>query len=273
MSIAYALPLPSRDWAYFFDVDGTIIELAPSPSAVHLDPAMHVLLRRLSTASAGALALVTGRRAADVDAIFGGPPLPMASQHGLERRDGRGAVTRVPTDPDAIAAARAHLQDAVARHPDLLLEDKGSTLALHYRAVPAFGSFVYAMMRVARQRAGPGYQLQRGKCVIELVPNAVNKGHAIAAFMAEAPFRGRTPVFVGDDLTDEAGFVTVNRLGGHSVKVGNGASVARWRLAGVDDLKTWLERGAATGWLHEPADGAPECISIPRHDAASQPWS
>jgi trehalose 6-phosphate phosphatase len=271
MSIARTLPLPNRDWAYFFDVDGTILELAPSPSGVRLDPAMHALLRQLSTASAGALALVTGRCAADVDAIFAGAPFPMASQHGLERRDGRGAVTRAPTDPDALAAARAHLQDAVARHPDLLLEDKGSTLALHYRAVPAFGSFVYAMMRAARQRAGPGYQLQRGKCVIELVPDAVNKGHAITAFMAEAPFRGRTPVFVGDDLTDEAGFAAVNGLGGHSVKVGNGASVARWRLAAVGDVKLWLERGAAAGWSAEPANGAPECI--PRHDSASQPWS
>jgi trehalose 6-phosphate phosphatase len=259
MSIGGAPPLPDRDWAFFFDVDGTIVELASSPSAVRLDPAMHALLRQLFTASAGALALVTGRHAADIDAIFSGPPFPVASQHGLERRDVKGAVTRAATDPDAIAAARIDLQDAVGSHPRLLLEDKGSTLALHYRAAPALASFAHRMMRAARQRAGPGYQLQQGKCVIELVPKAVDKGRAILEFMAEPPFRGRTPVFVGDDLTDEAGFAAVNGLGGYSVKVGNGASAARWRLASVDAVKAWLECGAAARWAAQPrADGATE---------------
>jgi trehalose 6-phosphate phosphatase len=259
MSVARRLPLPDRDWAYFFDVDGTVVELASSPSVVRLDVAMHALLRQLFAASGGALALATGRRAADIDAIFPGSTFPVASQHGLERRDAKGAVTRVATDPDAIAAVRIHVQDAVARHPGLLLEDKGSTLALHYRAAPALASFVRRTMRAARQRAGAGYQLQQGKCVIELVPKAVDKGRAILAFMAEPPFRGRTPVFVGDDLTDEAGFVAVNGLGGYSVKVGNGTSAARWRLASVGAVKAWLEGGAAAGWTAPPpADGATE---------------
>jgi trehalose 6-phosphate phosphatase len=253
------LPLPSREWAFFFDVDGTIVELAPIPAAIRLDVEVHALLRRLYTASSGALALVSGRRVADIDAIFPGPALPVASQHGLERRDAQGAVTRVAADRDAIAAARNHLMDVVARHPTLALEDKGLTLALHYRGAPGLASFVHRTMRAARQRAGPGFVVQQGKFVVELVPNAVDKGSAILGFMAEAPFHGRTAVFVGDDLTDESGFAAVNRLGGYSVKVGSGTSTARWRLDSVSAVKSWLERGAAAGWAAQiPANETPD---------------
>jgi trehalose 6-phosphate phosphatase len=183
-----SLPLPSSEWAFFFDVDGTIVELAPSPSAIRLDVAVHALLRRLYAAS---------------------------------------------------------------------LEDKGMTLALHYRRAPGLASFAHRTMRAVRQRAGPGHVLQQGKCVVELLPRVADKGSAILAFMAEAPFRGRTVVFVGDDLTDESGFAEVNRLGGYSVKVGNGTSTARWRLESVSAVKRWLERGAAANWAScTPADDA-----------------
>jgi trehalose 6-phosphate phosphatase len=253
------MPLPSRDWAFFFDVDGTIVDIAPSPSAIRLDAGTHALLRRLSAAAAGALALVTGRGLADIDAIFADAAFPVAGQHGLERRDAWGAVTRHASDRDTIAVARTELTDVVARHPGLLLEDKGMTLALHYRRAPGLASFVHRTMRAVRRRAGPGYALQQGKFVVELVPNAVDKGSAILAFMAEAPFRGRTAVFIGDDLTDESGFVAVNRLGGYSVKVGSGTTTARWRLESVSAVKSWLERGAAAGWpTHGPPDDASE---------------
>jgi trehalose 6-phosphate phosphatase len=248
MNVNLAPPLPSRDWAFFFDIDGTIVELAPSPSTIRLDDEVHVLLRRLSAASSGALALISGRHVADIDVILPGAALPVASQHGLERRDARGTVTRHTEDHGTIAVARTQLMDVVARHPTLLLEDKGMTLALHYRTAPGLASFAYRAMRAARQRVGPGYAVQRGKCVVELIPTSVNKGSAITAFMAEAPFHGRTAVFIGDDLTDEAGFVEVNRLGGHSVKVGRGTSTARWRLDSVSAVKSWLQRGAAAGW-------------------------
>jgi trehalose 6-phosphate phosphatase len=251
------LPLPSRDWAFFFDVDGTVVELACSPSAIRLDVAVHSLLRRLHAASAGALALVSGRSIGDIDAIFPGAAFPVASQHGLERRDARGTITRQAADHGTIAAARVELMEIVARHSGLALEDKGMSLALHYRRAPGLASFVHRTMRAARQRAGPGHVLQQGKCVVELLPRVADKGSAILAFMAEAPFRGRTAVFLGDDLTDESGFAEVNRLGGYSVKVGSGTSTARWRLESVAAVKRWLEGGAAANWAAcTPADDA-----------------
>ena len=140
-------------------------------------------------------------------------------------------------------AARAVLSGVVARHRRLLLEDKGLSLALHYRRAPAHSSYVHRVMRAVRAALGGGYRLHHGKRVVELVPAGRDKGAAIRAFMREAPFRGRMPLFIGDDVTDEYGFAVINRLGGCSIKVGAGPTTARWRLPNVRAVLSWLERG------------------------------
>jgi trehalose 6-phosphate phosphatase len=205
----------------------------------------HDLVHALHAATGGALALVSGRAIDDVDRLFRGGALPIAGQHGLERRDAAGVTTRAPAHAEALAHARARLAELAARHEGLLLEDKGLSLALHYRAAPQHEALVHDVVRGAAASLGNDWLVQRGKYVVELRPAGADKGAAIEAYLAEAPFAGRLPVFLGDDATDEHGFEAVNRLGGHSIKVGEGASAARWRLRDVREVERWLAEVAS----------------------------
>lgn len=239
------IPLPEAEWAYFFDIDGTLLELASSPDRVRIDRGLTVLMDRLGHSTGGALALISGRSIADIDRLFGAWHLPTAGQHGIERRDARGRVSFHAFSSEGLDRARVLLGEAAARHPGLLLEDKGLSLALHYRGAPQLASYAHRLIRSAQARAGKEYCVLRGKRVVEVKPAGRHKGLAILEFMQEEPFRGRTPVFVGDDVTDERGFDAVNRLGGHSVKVGPGPSTARWRLPDVQAVRDWLTRSVS----------------------------
>jgi len=121
-----------------------------------------------------------------------------------------------------------------------VLEHKGLSLALHYRRAPRLGGYVHRLIQSLAPSLGPEFRIQPGKRIVEVKPAGKDKGVALVEFMAEEPFRGRTAVFVGDDLTDEYGFEAVNRLGGHSIKVGAGRTAARWRLAHVRAVREWL---------------------------------
>jgi trehalose 6-phosphate phosphatase len=234
---------PVRGCAYFFDLDGTLIHFAESPSQVEIEPALHRLVESLSIASAGAVSLITGRSLAEVDRLFPGRHLPAAGQHGLERRTATGDIERHEISLRPLHYPRRVLTKVVETHPSLLLEDKGLSLALHYRRAPRLAGVVHGIMNTLIHTMGTGYCLQRGKCVVELVPAGRNKGSAIAAFMREVPFRGRLPLFIGDDVTDEHGFAVVNRLGGYAIKVGAGRTVAPWRLPDVRAVLEWLDSG------------------------------
>jgi trehalose 6-phosphate phosphatase len=236
-------PAPRADWAYFFDIDGTLVDIAPTPWDVRLEQNLLELLLRLHAATGGAVALISGRSIADIDSLFHGRKLPVAGQHGIERRDSHGRVTRHRFPTAKLAGVRGQLGQIAARHPGLILEDKELSLALHYRQQPALGSYVHRLMRTVQAEIGPDYSVQLGKRIVELKPSGRDKGQAVQEFMAESPFKGRRPVFVGDDVTDEHGFKVVNSLGGFSIKVGRGRSSARWRLAGVESVRAWLVRG------------------------------
>ena len=212
------------------------------PSEIVLERELQALIRELHDATGGALALISGRSISDVDSIFRDTHLPVAGQHGLERRSRLGKITRHHLASEKLDFARARLAEAIATHPELLLEDKGLSLALHYRSAPSHASFAHRTMGIVAAAIGPEYALQSGKRVVELKPSGKDKGGAVRAFMLEEPFRGRTPVFVGDDVTDEHGFLVVNSLGGHSIKVGGGVTSARWRLPNVRAVRSWLER-------------------------------
>jgi trehalose 6-phosphate phosphatase len=140
----------------------------------------------------------------------------------------------------ALEEARRRLGLVAARHPGLVLEDKGVNLALHFRAAPELSAELQDVVRDLTADLGGEFEMQLGKMVVELRPTGKDKGVAIAEFLDEAPFRGRLPVFVGDDLTDEHGFALINRVGGYSVKVGEGKSVARWRLPDSAAVRVWL---------------------------------
>lgn len=235
------LPSPGADWAYFFDVDGTLAEIARLPGDVRVDPALRRTIETLLTASGGALALISGRSIRDIDQLFPGVRLPVAGQHGAERRAADGTVVRHPFPPARLDPLREQLAAPLLAHAGLHLEDKGSSLALHYRNAPRLGAFVHRLMRTLARAYGPEIAVQTGKRVVELVPAGHSKGAAVLSFLDEPPFRGRLPVFVGDDVTDETAFEVVNRLDGLSVKVGAGRTVAHWRLRDVRAVRQWLE--------------------------------
>jgi trehalose 6-phosphate phosphatase len=240
-----APPAPRAEWAYFFDIDGTLSELAPRPERARLDPPLRERILALRAECGGAVAIISGRPLHQIDRLFAGMQLPAAGQHGAERRDAAGRVSHLPTARDSLERAHAALGRFVARNPQILLEDKGDSLALHYRARPTLAGVAHRAVRAVQRQMGSTFKVQGGKRVVELLPAGIDKGRAVRSFLAEAPFRGRLPVFVGDDRSDEPAFAAVRALGGHAVKVGVGPSTAEWRLASVRAVRDWLSRGAA----------------------------
>ena len=227
-------------WALFLDVDGTLLDIAERPDEVETHKVDCALIEGLQHAADRALALISGRSLAQLDALFAPLTLPAAGQHGFERRDVHGERHRRRFPVDKLRPAKEALRDFAGRHPGLVMEDKGASVALHYRLAPRLEQPALEAVREAAAPLGNAVQIQAGKMVWELKPAGADKGSAIEEFMREAPFAGRTPVFLGDDVTDEYGFRVVNRLGGHSIKVGPGETAARWRLANPDAARAWL---------------------------------
>ena len=237
-------PLADPRWAYFLDVDGTLIDLVPHPADARPSPTARRLLEALHLRAGGALALISGRSLDQLDAILPGFRPAAAGLHGLERRDAAGRRAEVPGSAADLDPIRPPLEAACRRHPGLLLEDKGRTLALHYRQAPRLAGFAHRLARTARADLGPGFELQVGKRVVELRPRGADKGAAVRWMLTTPPFIGRTPVVIGDDRTDEAAFTAARALAGITIKVGPGATHAEWRLADVGAVLAWLDTGA-----------------------------
>ena len=242
-------PLPQTSgprWAWFLDVDGTLLELAARPDRVTADARLISLLEDLGEAYGGAVALVSGRSLDQLDRIFRRYRLPAAASHGIERRLPDGTVkyraTEVP--PGSLDRVTAF----AARYPGLLVERKSFSVALHYRSRPELEDVVLETMEKIHAELDNDVKLMRGKMMVEILPASANKGNAIRSFMTTAPFEGRLPVFAGDDVTDEHGFDVVNELGGVSVRVGDAAgSAAKWQLRDVADLRSWLQAAVDAG--------------------------
>jgi len=231
-------PLPSAP-ALFLDIDGTLVELQDSPEQVAVDRDLLALLPPLFAACGGALALVSGRPVSGIDDLFAPLKLPAAGQHGVERRDAAGETHFHAGCGIQLDALRRRAAALAQRHPELLVEDKGASVAVHFRRAPHLAGEVRACLEEWLEEAAD-FKLQGGKMVLEAKPAGRDKGTALLEFMAEAPFLGRLPVFLGDDVTDEYGFQAVNRLGGLAIKVGEGPSVAPWRLPDVAAVHAWL---------------------------------
>lgn len=228
-------------YAFFFDVDGTLAAIKPRPDEVSIPAQALDDLKRLAHRCEGAVALISGRPIDQLDALASPLVLPMAGVHGAERRDSEGHITRIALDPDTVRTLNRELTPALAALPGTTLESKGMAFALHYRQAPEHQQAVEQLAEACVARF-PELVQQPGKCVVELKPRGVNKGAAIDDFMQQPPFAGRVPVFIGDDLTDEAGFTTVNALDGISIKVGAGPSNARGHLSDVAAVYVWLEQ-------------------------------
>jgi trehalose 6-phosphate phosphatase len=230
------------DWALFLDIDGTLLELAATPDAVVVPDGLPARLCDGRARLGGALALVSGRALADIDRLFPAG-FAAAGQHGLEVRDAMGRVERPPGDDAALRAARSAFMAFASAHPALLFEDKGQSCTLHYRSAPELEGAALAFAESVALRHGEALSLLRGKMIAEIKLAGANKGTAIARLMETAPFHGRRPLFLGDDLTDEYGFEAVNVMGGLSVKVGPAegrATAATHRLAHPGAVRDWL---------------------------------
>ena len=246
-------PLPAHDWALFLDVDGCLLDFAPHPSGVIVPAGLQQHILRLAAKLDGALALVSGRSLDAIDAVFGElRALPAAGMHGLERRESDGRRTDAPDAPDSLKTVEAEAQRIAAGYPGAIAERKGPNLALHWRGAPiaqdAFRAFAAAALRVL-----PDYRVQGGDHVLELRPGGAtpDKGSAVEGFLAQPPFRGRTPVFVGDDLTDEHAFSVVNARSGLSVLVGPRlGSAAGWHLADPAAVRAWIARAVVPDGVH-----------------------
>lgn len=230
-----------RQLSLFLDFDGTLVELAPQPDGVRPAPGLVPLLASLSQRLAGSLAIVTGRRVEVIDHYLAPLRLPVAGLHGFEMRLDGGMAPSLARAGE-LAAARTRLGAFAASRPGVRLEDKGQTLALHYREAPDAEGEARSLAESVRDDSGGGLKLIHGKMVAELLPAGRDKGRAIADLLERPPFAGGLPIFFGDDVTDEAGFHVVNAADGVTVRVGPPAPTeARQALPGVAAVLDWLE--------------------------------
>ena len=238
------IAIPESGFALFLDFDGTLVDIAETPDAVVVDHTLPGLLGRLRDRLGGAVAIVTGRPIRDIDRFLPGVMLDACGMHGLERRVvGRVSMPELPYLAGEIEGLRRRL----APLEGVLVEDKGIGVAAHWRMRPdAEGEARAAIDDLARQ-LGPGYRVQDGKAVREIVPVAASKGEGIRALMRVPPYAGRRPIFIGDDRTDEHGFDAVAADGGVGVKIGPGGTGATFRMGSPDELRRVLQDWAATG--------------------------
>lgn len=209
---------PSR-WAVFLDIDGCLLDLAPTPDEIVVPPGLPGAIEKLRLELGGALALVTGRGLAYADALFDPFPFPIAGLHGAEMRGPDGSMIYAEATAE-FAGLKAALVEEAKSMPGVLIEDKGAAVAAHYRLAPHYELALGERMRAFSEAAGPDWALQLGKMVYEIRPARASKGDAVERFLGEQPFTGRLPLAMGDDLTDESMFAVANARGGLSFRVG-----------------------------------------------------
>lgn len=233
-------PLKLGETALFLDLDGTLAPIAARPQDVRPDPRRTSLLERLEQKLECRLAVVSGRTLADIDRILESRVASVAAVHGLVLRTPNGQVLQAAPHPN-LAMAVETFRAFAARNPRMIVEEKaGLSVALHFRLAREEGEAARACAGALAARTG--LVLQDGDMVEELRTPGANKGDAVRTFMGQAPFAGATPVFVGDDATDEAGFEAVQALGGFGAIIGAARpTAARFRLAGVEAALAWLE--------------------------------
>jgi trehalose 6-phosphate phosphatase len=240
---------PATNYALFLDFDGTLVDIVERPEAVVVDPALPDILLRLCARLDGALAVISGRPIAFLDQHLGEGRFDMAGLHGLEHRIAGRLFLCNPKDHPLLRRTVGRLKDIVAQKPGVLIEDKGCSVAIHWRLAPQERDFALATAHAAVEALGADYRVQHGKAVAEILPSAAGKGKVIERFLQHAAYHGRRPVFVGDDLTDENGFKAVRAHGGLAVRIGPGETIAQARLGTPADLRHSLSTWASDGSL------------------------
>jgi trehalose 6-phosphate phosphatase len=230
-------PPLSADAALFLDFDGTLAEFALRPDRVDVSYRLPGLLLALRAHLQGAVAIISGRRLAEIDALLKPAILAGAGVHGAELRFFEGSDIRSPSVPEVHAVAH-ELCEHFAADPRVLVENKGAAVALHFRQAPERARECGEEM--ARLAGAAGLDVLQGNHVVEARAHGADKGAALRTLAAHVPFTGRMPVFVGDDRTDEDGFAAAAELGGYGVKVGPGETCARYRCSAVAEVHDWL---------------------------------
>ena len=235
-------PLVAATHSLLLDFDGTLVEIADRPEAVVVDAALVALLGRLTEAFDGRLAIVSGRSVAQIEGFLGSAARVVIGSHGAELKLGERRIA--PDRPPALIAAERELTVALGPRQGIVIEIKSHGVAVHYRMASRDEADVIerTARRIAQRYAGSeGLVLQEGKMMIELRTGGHDKGSGIATLLTHAPFAGHLPVFIGDDVTDEAGFAAVTPAGGIGVLVGpDRATAARYRLDDVAAVRRWL---------------------------------
>lgn len=236
-------PPITKDIALFLDFDGVLAEIADTPDGAKALEGVPEVLMGLRDRLDGAIAVVSGRMLDDVTARIAPAVIAGSGSHGVERRRPNGEV--VPPD-DAIRQMARHIRDVLAaRFKDvsgIIVEQKDWSSALHYRgAMDQYENCVIAMKEVVAN--APGWEVSEGKMVVEARVAGTSKADPVKLFMAEEPFKGRIPVFVGDDITDEDGMRAAAELGGYGIRVGDGETGAKYRLNNPAEVLEYLKTG------------------------------
>ena len=227
--------------AILLDIDGTLLDLAPTPREVWVPPGLARTLNQLLIRTSGALALVSGRSLNDIDLIFAPEQFPAVGGHGAEMR--------ISSDSEAVATIAPPMDKELKRRlaaiarlsPGILLEDKGYSLALHYRLAPHAEKAIYAAVSLIRADLPDApVEILAGKSVCEVKHAGFDKGTAVRELMQSQPFKGRRPIFIGDDVTDESVFAIMPDLGGLAFSVGRRAKGVAGHFDDPRDVRAWL---------------------------------
>lgn len=244
--------------AIFTDFDGTLVEIADTPDAIDIPAELTDRIDRALQDFDNAFAVLTGREIADIDRYLSPLQLPIAGAHGAQRRRADGTIEEVDQALSEGAEAIANALSALAiANPNLIVEAKDGAVAMHFRQAPEMENAVHLAMQEALVDH-PQFTLVPGKMVLEARPVGFDKGAALRAFMQEEPFAGRTPIFIGDDRTDEDGFRAAQELGGIGIKLGSGQTAARMRIADIASVYALLQ--GLGNLAHQDPDTAPQLV-------------
>jgi trehalose 6-phosphate phosphatase len=235
--------LDPEHMAILLDIDGTLLDIAPTPQEVHVSDALRQTLQRLADRLGGALALISGRPLADIDSIFSPLMLAAVGGHGAEIRPRPDAspyrLQATPLDP----GLKQRFADIAKLNPGILIEDKDYAIAIHYRLAPQHaGDVIESVAAICEKFGCEGLSILPGKAVLEIKPRGFDKGSGLQELMASPPFRGRQPIFVGDDVTDEAAFAVLPQFSGIGISVGGLVPGVTFNFDGPKDVRRWLER-------------------------------
>ena len=241
-NLAPPIPEDLNRVAVLLDVDGTILDLAPTPREVVVPHSLRETLQRLCERTGGAVALVSGRPISELDLLFSPLALPAIGGHGAELRVTAGKTPEAPRLPPLDPEIKRRFAAVAEAGPGIILEDKGYSLALHYRLAPDKEQLVReAAVKIAASVNG-AIELLPGKLVVEVKQPGVTKATAVRELMRYPPFAGRHPIFIGDDVTDLSVFEIIPALSGTGISVGRIVRGIEYYFERPSDVRDWLEQ-------------------------------